>query len=259
MSRVWLVAQREFMSAVMNKGFVIGLLLMPAMVAVAVMVMPRLMSTQGSQIRGEVAVIDPTGQIFDGLREGLTQEAITRRRTEGARRALENAPAPVRSVAGESSDTAIERAMGAAPSFTLLQRPATADVQGEKRWLTPTESTDASRHLALVVIQPDAIARDSAKTQYGGYDIYIPENTDERVESTIYDAMREALVAARVRAHNMDRAQVEEIMRVRRATSVTVAAGTERQTNVGFNRFLPFIFVGLLVFGIMIGGQTLLT
>jgi ABC-type Na+ efflux pump permease subunit len=48
-------------------------------------------------------------------------------------------------------------------------------------------------------------------------------------------------------------------MRVRRATSVTVTAGTERQTNVGFNRFLPFIFAGLLVFGIMIGGQTLLT
>ncbi len=48
-------------------------------------------------------------------------------------------------------------------------------------------------------------------------------------------------------------------MRVRRATSVTVTAGAERQTNVGFNRFLPFIFAGLLVFGIMIGGQTLLT
>jgi ABC-2 type transport system permease protein len=46
---------------------------------------------------------------------------------------------------------------------------------------------------------------------------------------------------------------------VRRARSVTVTAGTERQTNVGFHRFLPFIFAGLLVFGILIGGQTLLT
>jgi ABC-2 type transport system permease protein len=258
MRRVWLVAQREFLAAVLNKGFVIGLLLMPAMLAVLIMVMPRLMNTQGSEIRGEIAVIDPTGQVFDELRLGLTPEAITRRRTEGARRALENAPAPVRAVANESSDAAIEQSMGAAPVFTLVERPATADVQNEKRWLTDTVAANAPRRLALVVVHPDAISQGTG-TEYGGYDIYIPENIDERVETTIFDAMREVLVTARVRAHNMDRAQVEAVMRVRRATSITVTAGAERQTNIGFNRFLPFIFAGLLVFGIMIGGQTLLT
>jgi len=258
MKRVWLVAQREFLAAVMNKGFVIGLLVMPVVVGLLIMVMPRLMRAQGSQIRGEVAVIDPTGQIVDGLRAALTPEAITKRRTDVARRALENAPAPVRDVAGESSNAAIEQAMGAAPALTLVQRAATADVQSEKGWLTGTVAESAPRHLALVVIHPDAVSQ-NAKTEYGGYDIYIPDNTDERVETTIYDAMREALVAARVRAYNMDRAQVEAVMNVRRARSVTVTAGTERQTNVGFNRFLPFIFAGLLVFGILIGGQTLLT
>ena len=258
MKRVWLVAQREFLAAVMNKGFVIGLLVMPVVVGLLIMVMPRLMRAQGSQIRGEVAVIDPTGQIVDGLRAALTPEAITKRRTDVARRALENAPAPVRDVAGESSNAAIEQAMGAAPALTLVQRAATADVQSEKRWLTGTVAESAPRHLALVVIHPDAVSQ-NAKTEYGGYDIYIPDNTDERVETTIYDAMREALVAARVRAYNMDRAQVEAVMNVLRARSVTVTAGTERQTNVGFNRFLPFIFAGLLVFGILIGGQTLLT
>ena len=62
---------------------------MPVVVGLLIMVMPRLMRAQGSQIRGEVAVIDPTGQIFDGLRAALTQEAITKRRTDVARRALE--------------------------------------------------------------------------------------------------------------------------------------------------------------------------
>jgi ABC-2 type transport system permease protein len=166
----------------------------------------------------------------------------------------------VREVAGAAtSDAAIDRAMGAVPALTILERPATSDVQTEKRWLMAVVPTDAPRHLALVVIHPDAITQDAAKTQYGSYDLYIPDNTDERVETTIYDAMREALVTARVRTHNMDRAQVEAVMRVQRAQSVTVTDGDERQTNVGFNRFLPFIFAGLLVFGIMIGGQTLLT
>ena len=48
-------------------------------------------------------------------------------------------------------------------------------------------------------------------------------------------------------------------MRVRRAASVTVAVGAERRTNLAFNRMLPFAFAGLLVFGVLIGGQTLLT
>ena len=257
MNRVWLVAQREFLAAVMNKGFVIGLLVMPIVIGLVVMVMPRLMRTQGVQIRGEVAVIDPTGQVLDGLRASLAPEAITRRRTDIARRALENAPAPVRAVAGESSNAAIEQTLGAVPDLTIVQRAPSADVQSEKRWLT--ESAERGpRHLALVVIHADAVAQNE-KAAYGGYDIYIPDNTDDRIETTIYDAMREALVAARVRAHNMDRAQVEAVMSVRRARSVTVTAVEERQTNVGFNRFLPFIFAGLLVFGILIGGQTLLT
>jgi ABC-2 type transport system permease protein len=260
MRRVWLVAQREFLAAVMNKGFVIGLLVMPAIVALLVMVMPRLMSTQGTQIRGDVAVIDPTGKVLEGLREGLAPETIARRRAETARRALENTPAPVREVAGAaSSDAAIDRAMGAPPALTIVERPPATDVQDEKRWLTETVAEDGPRHLALVVVHPDAVTPKAGSAQYGTYDIYIPENTDERVETTIYDALREALLTARVQAHNMDRAQVEAVMRVRRATSVTVTAGTERPTNIGFNRFLPFIFAGLLVFGIMIGGQTLLT
>jgi ABC-type Na+ efflux pump permease subunit len=87
----------------------------------------------------------------------------------------------------------------------------------------------------------------------------VAENLDERVETELYDALRESLVGVRIRAHNLDRSQVEAVLRVRRATSVTVGAGTERRTNVAFNRMLPFMFAGLLVFGVMIGGQTLLT
>ena len=259
MNRVWLVAQREFLSAVANKGFVIGLLVMPAIIALLVAVMPRLMNTQGEAIRGEVAVIDPTGRILEGLRVSLAPQAIARRRAEGARRALENTPEAVRTVAGSASDEAIQRTMGAVPVFTILERPPAADIQQEKRWLTANAEAGGLRHLALVVVHPDAIALSDGKGRYGTYDIYVPENLDERVETTIFDALRESLVTARVSARNMDRAQVEAVMRVQRSTSVTVTAGEERRTNVGFNRFLPFIFAGLLVFGIMIGGQTLLT
>ena len=148
--------------------------------------------------------------------------------------------------------------MGTAPALTLIERPVTADVQREKSWLTEAPSADAARHLALVVVHPKAVTPADGGA-YGTYDIYVPENTDERIETTIFDGFRETLLSARVRAQNMDREQVEAVMRVPRTASVTVGLDAERQTNVGFNRTLPFVFAGLLVFGIMIGGQTLLT
>jgi ABC-2 type transport system permease protein len=258
MRRVWLVAGREFMAAVANRGFVIGLLLMPAIFALIFTLLPRLMNSQGEQIRGEVAVIDPTGQVLDTLRVALSPDAIASRRAESAKRALENAPGAVRAVAG-SSDTGIQRALGAVPIFTFIERPATADVQREKAWLIERRTSGAPRHLALVVLHPDAISPAAGTNAYGAYDIYVPENIDDRIETTIYEGLREVLLSTRVRARNLDRAQVEALMRVPRATSVTVAVGTERRTNSDFNRALPFVFAGLLVFGIMIGGQTLLT
>ena len=58
-NRVGLIAAREFQAAVMNKGFVIGLLIMPLMVAIIAVVFPRVMSNRAQGVRGEVAIVDP--------------------------------------------------------------------------------------------------------------------------------------------------------------------------------------------------------
>jgi ABC-2 type transport system permease protein len=256
--RIGLVAGREFMAAVGNKGFVIGLLLMPALIALLAVAFPRLMTQRAQAIRGEVAIIDHSGQIAGPLRAALAPEAIAARRFETTRRALENAPPAVRSAAG-SSGSAVQRVVGAPPELTILDRPVTTDLQAEKQWLTEPPAAGGLRHLALLVVQPNAVVAGDGRSDYGTYELFVAENIDERIETELYDALRESLVSARIRAHNLDRNQVEAVMRVRRATSVTVAAGAERQTNVAFNRMLPFVFAGLLVFSVMIGGQTLLT
>lgn len=256
-NRVGLIAAREFQAAVMNKGFVIGLLIMPLMVGIIAVVFPRVMSNRAQGVRGEVAIVDPTGQVSAALHDALSPEAIKRRRVESATRALENVPAPVRDAA--TSNAAMERAIGVPPELTILDRPADTDVQREKSWLTSVPASGSLNHLALIVVQPDAVVPAAGTTVYGGYELYVPQNLDDRIEGELYDAIRDSLVSARIRAHNLDRSQVEAVMRVRRPTSVTVTAGTERRTNVAFNRALPWVFAGLLVFGVMIGGQTLLT
>ena len=99
--RIGLVAGREFLAAVMNKGFVVGLLLMPAIIALLVVVFPRMMNRNVPPVRGEVAVIDPTGQVATGaLRECARARRHSRLGDAKARqRALQNAPAVVRDAA----------------------------------------------------------------------------------------------------------------------------------------------------------------
>jgi ABC-type Na+ efflux pump permease subunit len=257
MRKVGLIAVREFVAAVSNRGFVIGLLVMPVIATLFAFLGPRLMTAGRVQIRGEVAVIDPTGLVAGELRSALEPAAIARRQIETRARALANAPFALRSMAG-TSNPAINRVLGDSPVLEILERPPTADIQQQKAWLTAAPG-GGPRRLALLVVHPTAVTPAEGGSEYGTYDLYVPANLDEQVESTVYEGFREAVLAARIRARNLDRRQVEAVMRVPRSPSVTVTPGDERQTNVGFNRILPFVFAGLLVFGIMIGGQTLMT
>jgi ABC-2 type transport system permease protein len=255
--KIALVAGREFMAAVTNKGFLIGLLIMPVMFAVIVVAMPRLMTASGrQQVSGEVAVVDPTGRVAPGLRETLSVSAIEARRQRFLDRALQDVVGSPGEAAVRNQQTAT-RISGATPEFHMVDRPAAADLAAEKRRLTAPPAGEV-RPLALVVIKPDAVRPSPGQTQYGSYDLFVPPNTDERIENEVRDGLRDAIVKARLAARQLDVAEVEAMTDVARVPSITVGQ-VERQTSVGFNRFLPFVFVGLLVFGVMIGAQTLMT
>jgi len=250
--KVALVAGREFMAAVTNKGFVIGLLIMPVMFGVIFALMPRLMTSNSTIVRGDVAVVDPTGRVAPVLRETITPDAIRARRDRNMARAL-NATG----VSGDVSarTRALARAVGA--EFRLVERPPDVDLAAEKRWLTAPAS-DGQRPLALVVVKGDAVEPSASGGSYGSYDLFVPPNTDERVENELRDALREAIVSARLAARQISAAAVAVMTVVEAQPSVTVG-DVERQTSTGFNQAVPFVFVGLLVFGVMIGAQTLMT
>jgi ABC-type Na+ efflux pump permease subunit len=250
--KIRLVAGREFMAAVTNKGFVIGLLIMPAIFAALFALMPRLMTSSSTVVRGDVAIVDATGRVAPVLRETMTPEAIRVRRERNMARALK--------ATGVSSDAAARtgamvNAIGA--EFRLVERPADADLAAEKRWLTAA-APDGPRRLALVVIRNNAV-EPAPGGGYGSYDLFVPPNTSERVEGELRDSLREALVSARLAARQISAQDVAVMTAVVTEPSVTVGADAERQTSTGFNRTVPFVLVGLLVFGVMIGAQTLMT
>jgi ABC-type Na+ efflux pump permease subunit len=253
MKRVALIAKREFMSAVANRGFIIGLLMMPVLFVLFVAVAPFVFGARGVEVRGTIVVIDPTGEVTGELRKVLDPAALAARRDNDVQRALSVAPGAARSLPG--SEQAIANIVGPAAEFAIVERPPTADVEREKAWLL--EDTREDRHLAVVVVHPGAVTP-AAGEPFGTYALYVPPGLATDVENVIHQGLRDAIVSARVRAQNLDRDRVEALMRVPRARSVMVSDGLERRSVRGFNIVLPLALAGLMVFGVTIGGQTLL-
>ncbi len=260
--RIGCIATREFLATVLTRGFVLGVLLLPALLAVSFAVGPRLMNQRMPQVRGQVAVVDPTGAVTRELRSTITPQAIAGRREEAARRALASVPTAVRDLAGRggaASPAAVERIAGTTSEIAIVERPLEAgdsDLTSAKAWLTDTAG---DRHLALVVVHPDAVRLAAGRVEYGAYDLYVPPNLDDRIETVIFESVRDGIVAARARARRLDPRELDAIGRVTRAGSVTVARGSERATVGAFNRVLPFAFTGLLLMSVLMGGQGLMT
>jgi ABC-2 type transport system permease protein len=254
MKKIGLIARREFLATVGNKGFVIGLLIMPAILGVAALIGPRLANARSPQVTGAVAVVDPTGRVAGELATVLAPAAIESRRLENARRAVAQA-AP--GASGVVSDRNLQQMGGSIPQLRLIERPADADVQREKDWLL--QGTEAERNLAVIVIHPAAVSRPGGTAEYGTYQLYVSSALDDATETVIHESVRQALVNARLAAGSLDREVVEATMRVARPQSVIVTAAGEQRAQRGFTRALPFILGILMFLGVMIGGQTLMT
>jgi hypothetical protein len=202
MRKIIQIAVREFVVTVSNRAFIIGLLITPAMFALFGLVAPRLFSSQNFKVEGEIAIIDPTGLVIPEVRGALDTRRMAARRAQDIQRAVERAPQAARELAAGTGTAAIQAAVGSVPDLRLVERAPSADVQREKAWLTEEKTP---RHLALVVIHPDAVTRAEGKSEYGTYDIYVPNNFDDRADSEIQATLRDALVSARTQARSLDR------------------------------------------------------
>jgi ABC-type Na+ efflux pump permease subunit len=257
MRKVIQIGVREFVATVSNRAFVIGLLIGPSMLALFGLVAPRMFSGQNFKVEGEFAIVDPTGLVIPEVRATLDTRKDAARRAQEAQRALERAPQAVRELAGRGGSAAIQAALGPVSDLRLIERAPDADIQREKAWLT--EDKQASPHLAVIVIHPDAVAPAPGNSGYGTYDMYVPTNFDDRVDNEIQTTLREALVNARIHARSLDRETIDAIVRVPRMRSVTVTAASEQQTVRGLNILMPVSVIMLLFVGVMTGGQALLT
>ena len=77
MNKVFLVAWREFKSTAMTKGFIIGALIVPLLlVALIPVVVLLIMQGDAPEIKGSVAIVDRSGQVYPELSRLLSPEEI---------------------------------------------------------------------------------------------------------------------------------------------------------------------------------------
>ena len=256
MTRILHVALRDFLATVMTKGFIIGLLIAPAIGGVMILVGPWLFDDSRYQIEGEYTVVDPTGAVLPAMSAALDPGAVAERRMNEFRRTLGDAPEAVRGLAEAAMGQSMDDALGPAPDVRLRALPADADVEAAKAWLN--EEPDGPRHTALIVIHEHAVTTGAAQG-LGSYDLFVPPGLDDRDLDFIHDSVRDAIVDARVAARSLDRDELDALLRVPRPRSTTVGPDAERETVGGLNTMLPMAFMILMFIGVMSGGQTMLT
>ena len=254
MNNILAIAKREFLATVATRAFIIGLLILPAMIAIFALAAPRLFSQKNYQIKGEIRVIDSTGLITPELQKTFDRKRIAARREEEARKALSNVPRQVQQLAGNSINKSIATEMGPIPELHIAELTAGSDLEQEKKWLY-VQPKDMP-HLALLVIHKDAI--EPADLGNSIYELYVPPNFDDRTGNEIQRGLREALLNVRIQARSIDRSTMDAIMNIPIAPSVTVTQNEQRQTVKGFNIMLPAVFGFLLFMGTMGGGGQLL-
>ena len=266
--KVFHVAMREFLATVATKGFIIGILIMPAIVTVMIFVFPRLIKETPPKIEGEVAVIDPTGEVAAGLREYLRPERIVARREEQKKKIDEAMPEALKTMTDASPQGRIamqqqlDAAMGEVPQIDVTILDADTDLEEAKAPLKVKPGGARKGNLgrlAVIAVHPDAVTRAGTRAAFGTYDFFVRGKLDDRMEDEIKRGMADAIVAARVRASGLDRVLVESLTRVGRIRSVTVTAEGEAQTNEVFNALLPAGFMVLLLGSVLMSGTNLLT
>ncbi len=266
MRRTGLVARREFVSTVMTKGFVVGVLVLPLVMMGVMLLIPLLVSGKPPKVAGTVAVIDRSGRVLPIIQERIEPGALTETMERRMRRTMDRAGRVMSDFLGsERSGTAMGMASAAAavdaPDLKVVPLPAGTDIEKEKELLRGPKS-GAETRLALVVIEEGAmtpVIQEGHVEEDPPYQAYVRTMLDERVQHLMLDQVREAIVDARILSLNADPDAIRAISEIPPVPVRTVTEGGERPTLQGMQYMVPVAFMLLLMISSFTGGQYLLT
>jgi ABC-2 type transport system permease protein len=250
--KIFHVAKRDFVATINTKGFIIAVLIPPVIYGAIMFVFPSLIDNAPPRLRGEVAVVDPTGAVFERIARELTQESIGERRRAAANRAVSGMPRGTSEMARPQIEAVLESGLDLHPV-----RYGEADMAAQKDRLK--REGERPRLLAVVAIESDAVTLRAGAASFGAYHLFVRANLDDRIQSEIRAAVGDAIVDARIKDAGLDPQRIDAITDIPRVRSVTVTESGESQTVAGFAQLLPMGFAILLLISVMSSAQYLLT
>jgi ABC-2 type transport system permease protein len=257
------VAKREFVATVLTKAFLIGVFILPVVLTAVIPVAGLLVSNKSPDVSGTVAIIDRSGAeglAAKAIKKALTPEEIARQQkiqfTEDTQKIKET----VEQQMGKENAAQIDQATGLLGDLKIPDiRPEVlgADAKPEDVKLTLMSGTtfDGSR-LALIVVDPDAIRRESAEKPFGSYQIYVKPKLDSRAQRLISDQVSKAIVETRLTVNGQDPGQVLAMTNLPRPKARTP---NDKSSGELQQFLLPMGFMMLLWVSVFTSGQFLMT
>ena len=138
----------------------------------------------------------------------------------------------------------------------MRELAADASVEEQTAWVADPNLGKQQRR-ALVVVPADAVVRPADAAVRDLRVLRAAQPAPGR-ENTLHGAVRQALIAERLRASGVDPALVRGATQVAPARTQLVGTGGKQSGAQGLNRALPFIMGILMFMGVMIGGQSLM-
>ena len=222
MRRLFTVAWREFRHTVLTKGFIIGAVVVPAVMLAAVPLIPMLTKSKSRPMEGRVVVVDRVGGVTEAFRGALLAEETPAWGPDDPFSGPVEVRATVETPAGEPDEAALRRQVG----------------EGA---LT-----------ALLVVSRD----DEGETA----ELLVPSAASPRHTRRIESAAREAVARARVAAAGESYDRLRDLMRTGRVQTSRVSPEGEQAREVTELRMVvPIGFMGLLWIVVFTSANYLLT
>jgi len=273
-AKVIRIAGREFASTVLTKGFIIGALVVPAVIAVIMPVVIMLVeSAKPPADKGELALIDRTGEVAPLVAELLEPDRIvqTRREQFDAMKKMagdllgSQFEAFSADQLDQMSDEQFARFLEqfGVPQLRVTPLPPDTDIESQqarlRENLAPTDRGADRGLLALAVVDEDAVVKAPDDDRYGAFSVYTVPKLDDRTVSEIRSALRDAILDRRYAAAGMDRDTIDALTTVAAANTQEVTETGTRESSFELQMLIPGAFMLLMLMGVMTGGQYLLT
>jgi len=268
-SKIMRVAAREFASTAITKGFIIGALVVPAvMAAVIPVVMVLAMGAQPPADTGTVYVLDHSQEVLPIMQDRLSPEAVKDRWIERFDDASKMAQKIIPQAGAAAAEKSLEQAASniKSPIFRVIPAGDDTNIEELKEELRQQVASDATLEdeqrtlLAIVEIDADSTKIVNEDEGYGAYQAFFRPKLNEETVGEIKDGVRWSIRQKRYDNAGLDRSQIADIHNVSARESKEITEEGERKEASGIASFaIPFASMLLLLIASMTGGQYLLT